>query len=218
MRTLTLLLSAFLLCLPAANVYADPPPWAPAHGWRDKHGDREERDDDRDENHDEDRDHDRGKHHRQRERYYTGYSGAEYDRDFGIPAGRCNRQEVGAVLGGVVGGVVGNQVGNRDNRVIATILGATVGALIGAKIGRDMDDRDRACFGHALELGTGGRRVYWTNESSGVRYDLVPLEGSRGGGSICRDFRLTSTRGRVVDERQGRACQVRPGAWELVSR
>lgn len=202
MRTAKLLVSAALLTLGATAALADPPRWAPAHGYRDKH---------------EDRDHDDDRHeHRRRERYYVGYSGTEYDRDFGIPSGRCNREEVGAVLGGVVGGVVGNQVGSRDNRVVATILGATVGALIGARIGRDMDDRDRSCFGYAMEIGTGGRRVNWINSDTGVRYVLVPLDGVRGGAQVCRDFQLTSTRGRDVDVRKGRACQVRPGAWELV--
>lgn len=201
MRTATLLATIALTALGTTLALADPPRWAPAHGYRDKHDDRD--------------DHGRD-HRRERERYYVGYSGTEYDRDFDIPSGRCNREQVGAVLGGVIGGVAGNQVGSRDNRVVATILGATVGALIGAKIGRDMDDRDRSCFGHALEIGTGGRRVNWTNNDTGVRYVLVPLDGARGGAQVCRDFQLTSSRGNLVDVRKGRACQVRPGAWELV--
>ncbi len=221
MRTAAVIASATLFLLADVSALADPPRWAPAHGYRDKQDDHDRRDDERrdgrDRDGDRDGDHDGDRHgNRRRQSYYVGYSGTEYDRDFGIPAGRCNREEVGAVLGGVVGGVVGNQVGSRDNRVVATILGATVGALIGAKIGRDMDDRDRSCFGHALEIGTGGRRVNWSNNDTGVRYALVPLDGARGGTQVCRDFQLTSSRGGIVDVRKGRACQVRPGAWELV--
>jgi surface antigen len=78
-----------------------------------------------------------------------------------------------------------------------------------------MDDRDRGCFGQALELGTGGRRINWVNPGSGVRYALVPLDGPRAGGAVCRNFELTTTRGRDVDVRRGRACQARPGVWEL---
>jgi surface antigen len=207
MRTALVIVPVALLALVASIALADPPGWAPAHGYRDKHNDN---DHDRDDKH--------GKHRGERESYYVGYSGIEYERDFDIPSGRCDREKVGAVLGGVAGGVVGNQIGNRDNRVFATILGATVGALIGAKIGRDMDDRDRGCVGHALELGTDGHGVRWTNRESGVRFVMIPLGAPRGGAQICRNFRLTSTRGSIVDTRDGRACQVRPGAWELGSR
>ena len=78
-----------------------------------------------------------------------------------------------------------------------------------------MDDRDRGCFGHTLELGTGGRRVNWVNPDNGLHYALVPLDGPRDAGRVCRNFELTTTRGRAVDLRPGRACQVRPGVWEL---
>jgi surface antigen len=203
MRIPAVIFVTIWLSLLTANAFADPPPWAPAHGYRDK----------------QDGDEGKGRKKRKggRESYYVGYSGREYVHDFGIPDGRCNREEVGAVLGGVVGGVIANQTSSRDNRVVATILGAAVGALIGAKIGRDMDDRDRGCFGQALELGTSGRRVSWTNRDSGVRYVLVPLDGQRGGAQVCRDFRLTSTRGTQSDLRSGRACQVSPGNWQLAT-
>ena len=179
------------------NALADPPSWAPAHGYRSE-------------------DKGKGKHRdRDGERYWVGYSGNEYSRDFDVVEGRCNREQVGAVLGGVVGGVVGNQVGSRDNRTVATIIGVAVGALIGAKVGRDMDDRDRACLGQALELGASGRRVAWTNETTGVRYELVPADGRRDGGPVCRDFRLSSFQGRERRDSDARACQSRPGVWEL---
>ena len=195
MRTLLVTVIAVLSMSLATDAYADPPPWAPANGYRNK---------------------DKGKGKYNRERYYVGYSGREYDRDYDIVrSGRCNREKVGAVIGGVVGGVIGNEVGSRDNRVIATILGAAAGALIGAKIGRDMDDRDRACWGQALELGTTGRRVVWTNEANGVRYDITPGDGSRSGGRVCRDYNLVEYRGRDSVRSSGTACQVRAGEWQL---
>ena len=181
---------------------ADPPDWAPAHGYRKKH---------RDEERDEEREH-RGD--RQRERYWTGYSGHDYDRDFGVARGRCDREKVGAVIGGVLGGVVGNQVGNRDNRVVATIIGAAVGALFGAAIGRDMDDSDRACLGHSLELGASGRPVRWSNTRAGIDYELVPLDGVRGD-TTCRNFRIVTVERGHREERRGYACQSAPGVWEI---
>jgi Glycine zipper 2TM domain len=81
-----------------SEAYADPPPWAPAHGYRAK-----------------------GKDKGKRTKYYVGYSGREYDGDYDIIRGRCDREKVGAVIGGVIGGVIGNEVANRDNRVVATI-------------------------------------------------------------------------------------------------
>jgi surface antigen len=197
MRTVTIMLAALVSIAFATEALADPPSWAPAHGYRGKEKGK-------------------GKHRdRDSERYWVGYSGREYPRDFDIAQGRCNREELGAVLGGVVGGVVGNQVGSRDNRTVSTILGVAVGALIGAKVGRDMDDRDRACMGQALELGASGRRVAWTNESSGVRYELVPGDGRRDSGPVCRDFRMAAVQGSERRESNARACQTRPGVWEL---
>lgn len=193
----------FVLDGASSAAHAKPPPWAPAHGYREKH-----HDDDRDERHEgHDRDHDR-------DRVWTGYSGRDYDDDYGIAAGRCNREAVGAVIGGVAGGVIANRVSNRDDRVVATILGAAVGALVGSRIGKNMDERDRACMGHALELGTTGRGVEWRGDG-GRRYEMVPRDGRRIDARVCRDFDL-----RVYDEagrrttRRGTACQSRPGVWE----
>ena len=73
LRSLLMVLSIFSMILPA---YADPPPWAPAHGWRKKH-----------------------------DPYYTGYTGRQWDNDYGIiSAGQCNRQAIATVLGGVTNG------------------------------------------------------------------------------------------------------------------
>jgi surface antigen len=176
----------------ASETYADPPPWAPAHGYRAK-----------------------GKDKGKRSKYYVGYSGREYDRDFDIVRGRCDREKVGAVIGGVIGGVIGNEVASRDNRVIATVLGAAAGALIGAKIGRNMDERDRACWGQALELGTTGRRIYWVNETDGMRYEVTPGNGTRDAGRVCREYSLVEISGRDRIDSNGRACQVRPGEWQV---
>jgi surface antigen len=197
LRPATLLLATVFVLALATEALAAPPSWAPAHGYRSKEQGKGKRRD------------------RNGERYWVGYSGNEYSRDFDVVEGRCNREQVGAVLGGVVGGVVGNQVGDRDHRTVATIIGVAVGALIGAKVGRDMDDRDRACMGQALELGASGRRVAWTNETTGVRYELVPADGRRDAGPVCRDFRLSSFQGSERRDSEARACQGRPGVWEL---
>jgi surface antigen len=95
-------------------------------------------------------------------------------------------------------------------------LGAAAGALIGAKIGRRMDERDHACWGHALELGTTGRRIYWTNETDGTRYEITPGNGTRDAGRICREYSLVEISGRDRQNATGLACQAGPGEWQLV--
>jgi surface antigen len=167
---------------------ADPPPWAPAHGWRKKHDPN-----------------------------YVGYTGHKWEKDYGVIAGRCNTQAVGAVVGGAVGGVVGSRIGEGSNRAIATILGAAIGAVIGSKIGREIDERDRACMGHALELMSDGRPVVWTNPTTGVNYRLTPVKGYEVAGRPCRDFTTRVKSGGKTETVQGTACRRGDGAWEYRS-
>lgn len=120
---------AGLLLFALGAAWATPPSHAPAHGWRKQH--------------------DPG---------YVGYTGKKWDQDYGIVAGRCNREAVGAVLGGAVGGVIGSQIGKGDGNKVAIIVGTALGAVLGARAGRDMDRSDAACIGHALELARDGQR------------------------------------------------------------
>lgn len=170
----------------SAQSLADPPSHAPAHGWRAKH-----------------------------DPHYIGYTGTEWDRDYDIRSGHCNRDEIGAVLGGVAGGVIGSQVGN-GNRTVATIVGAAVGALIGSRIGRALDDRDRACVGHALEIGAPGRNVTWQNAATGVNYTLIPGDGRKSKTGTCRDFTLVALAGKQKSSQDGLACQTNEGVWQIV--
>jgi len=119
------------------------------------------------------------------------------------------------VVGGVVGGVIANRVA-EENRAVATIIGVAAGALIGKKIGGELDERDRDCVGHALDLGEQGRTVVWTNETSGVRYQLAPGADSTRNGTPCREFTLAATRGGEKSSKQGLACQSQPGVWKIV--
>ena len=106
--------------LPFAAAYADPPPWAPAHGWRAKHK------------------------HKGKDKY-VAYRPAPFD----IGLGRCNRDLLGAVLGGVAGGAIGASVTKGDNRtagiVGGTIIGAIIGGVIGGAVGaqRAVETKDR---------------------------------------------------------------------------
>lgn len=183
----TALLLAMLICAWGAEAFADPPAHAPAHGWRKKH-----------------------------DPYYVGYTGTRWERDYEVASGRCNRQEIGAVLGGVAGGVVGSKVASPENRTVGIIIGAAAGALLGARIGRELDEGDRGCFGHTLEIARPGGRVVWANEATGVRYSLVPGEGRQEGGLTCRPFTLEGVAGAQKSKRVGKACQSSQGVWRVM--
>lgn len=179
-----------LSLLPAAPAFADPPPWAPAHGWRKKH-----------------------------DPDYVGYTGKKWEKDYGVISGKCNTQAVGAVVGGIVGatagGAIGSQVGKGDTRTIAIIAGTAIGAILGAKIGRDIDNADRGCMGHALEL-TGERRtVTWTNRATGVSYRLTPIANLKRGNDPCREFVTEARYGGKKEKVKNVACRRGDGVWEL---
>lgn len=171
----------------SAAALADPPSHAPAHGWRKKH-----------------------------DPYYVGYSGKHWEHDYEILSGRCNREAVATVLGGVVGAVVGSRTSTPENRTVATIVGAVAGAFIGKWLGRRLDEADRGCIGHALEVGRPGQLVAWNNDSTGVRYGVVPGASVERAGAACREFSFRASSAGDESSRQGIACQSEPGVWEIV--
>ena len=187
MNKRVVLLVAILIGVWSAQAFADPPAHAPAHGWRKKHDPN-----------------------------YVGYTGTPWERDYDVSSGHCNREEVAAVLGGVAGGVIGSKVASAENRAVGIIIGAVAGAFIGAKIGRELDQGDRGCVGHALEIARPGVNVTWENRPTGVRYTLVPGEGSRADGRACRNFTLEANEGAKRSKRSGKACQESPGVWKIV--
>lgn len=185
--TALLIAGAWLAAVPG-NVYADPPPWAPAHGWRKKNDPN-----------------------------YVGYTGRKWENDYGVINGQCNRQAVGAVLGGVVGGAVGSQIGKGSGREIAILVGTVAGAVIGAQIGRDMDRADQACIAHALELAGTRQRVSWPSADNRATFTLTPGTGFQRNGQTCREFSLLRNAGSRSDTIPGRACRTGDGTWQIIS-
>ena len=168
----------------AVPVFADPPVHAPAHGWRKKH-----------------------------DPYYVGYAGVSWERDYDISSGSCNRQEIATVIGAIAGGAIANRVAD-EHRAVATVVGVIAGAVIGNRIGRELDEADRGCFGHALEIAEPGQRITWTNQAAGLRYEMSPGAGSTRNGAQCREYTLVTVAGRERSSRTGVACQSQPGVWQ----
>lgn len=144
---------------------------------------------------------------------HVGHTGFEWEMDYGVLSGRCDREAVATVLGGVAGAVIGNRVSDPGDRAVATIVGALAGALIGNRIGEKLDQSDQACVGHALELGQSGQPVSWTNGST--TYRMIPGTDRERNGSTCREFTLRVSAGSDQSTQQGLACQSERGSWEI---
>jgi surface antigen len=165
---------------------AEPPAHAKAHGWRKKN-----------------------------DPTYVGYTGKKWEKDYGVVEGRCNSAAVGAVLGGVAGGVVGAKVVQPEDRPVAIVVGTALGALIGHKIGQELDERDRGCMGHSLELAGERKTVVWTNKATGVTYHVTPTRGFTERGMTCREFTTRVATRQKKDAVRGVACRSGNGDWEF---
>lgn len=221
-----LLASAVLFCgllglvVSIESAWADPPPWAPAHGYhakhkhKDKHKQKHKHKHDHEYEyeyeHDDDYDDDDEHGHRHQHRVYR-------EAPYGIPGGICNREAIGSVVGGVVGGVLGSRVGDGSGRTAATIGGALIGIIVGGAIGKNMDDTDRRCTASVLEYGEDRRPVRWVNPNNGTAYQVTPTttyqdEDQR----YCREYTTEAT---VAGRRQqiyGTACRQPDGSWQAL--
>src|SRR5690606_36055831 len=130
-----------LTVAPAGTAYADPPPWAPAHGWRAKHDDGHR--------------HQHHRHHRDRDRrdvhVYDHYDsgpaayrepiivgqGSAYGCDRSLLTG--NKTLLAQILGGAGGAVAGAQFGKGTGKLAATAGGTLLGVLVGTEVGRSLD-------------------------------------------------------------------------------
>ena len=81
---------------------------------------------------------------------------------------------------------------------------------------RDLDREDRACMGHALELGRDGGNVRWDNPRLGITYVLTPTGAYRHDSMPCRNFRIAEYRNGRRKVATGHACRVTEGEWRLV--
>lgn len=145
--------------------------------------------------------------------YYLGYTGKKWDKDYGILEGQCNREGIGAVLGGAAGAVIGGAV--SDGEGVAILAGAVLGAVLGAQIGKNMDQADRGCFGHALELAPDNQRVRWTG-ANGIVYSVTPVKGFKQSGLDCREYITDFKVGKKKEKTKEKACRNPNGTWTVV--
>jgi surface antigen len=187
------------LPLGQGRAYADPPPWAPAHGWRAK--DRYDGDEDGDRH---------GRKHRPEHRE------AVYAVPYGIDIGVCHRDLLGAAVGGAMGGLAGAQVGKGDGRAVATVGGAIIGILVGGMIGRSMDQVDQRCVGQILEYSEDQRPVRWSGPAHDS-YTVTPVRTYEVQGRYCREYSTLAVVGGRSERLTGTACRGPDGTWQLVN-
>jgi surface antigen len=119
----------------------------------------------------------------------------------------------GSIIAAIITPHISNSAANGG--AVAIVIGSVLGAVVGREIGKDLDDRDRACVGHSLELVQAGQRVRWTNVQSGVGYLLTPVAAAAGDASNCRRFTLKTTYGSKVRSSERLACRSGEGTWTM---
>lgn len=198
--------------LPTAS-FADPPPWAPAHGYRNKQHNQ---------NHYKQKKykHKKYKHakrqHYDEPRYSTTVAVAP--SSFGVDLGNCNRQLLGSVLGAATGAAVGSQIGSGTGNKVAIVGGTILGFLVGGSVGRSMDEVDQNCVGQALERAETGQTIAWNNAGTGGDFQVTPTRTYQDSSSrYCREY---TTRGTIDGRSQqlyGTACRKPDGSWEYLN-
>lgn len=149
-------------------------------------------------------------------RGYRGYGGDDWSNDYGVVRqGRCNTDSGLTVFGAIAGGIIGNSTATPANRGVATVFGAIAGGILGNAIGSAIDDGDRACIGHSLELVPIGRPVRWRNPHSRIGWLMTPV---RDVSRNCREFELVREYGGRYGHERVIACRRERGDWEFQGR
>jgi len=163
---------------------------------------------------------------------YAGYGGTRWTTDYGIGSGRCDRDAIVLDTAEAPKTLVQRHEENLKNRTVG-IIGATAGSglLLSTRLNGQLDERDRRCLGHVLELGTAGRQVGWTNGTTRQAYavavteytpsTIVPSGARPSARDRCRVLLLTRTAaGTSGSAGSGStqtliACQANPGVWSI---
>jgi len=177
----------------SGQAYADPPPWAPAHGWRAKHHEEEEDE--------------------------TEVIAAPLPLVPSYPHVeiRCvDKPIIGAVIGGVAGGLIGNQFGKGQGNTAATISGALIGAVFGNQLGVNLSRSDADCMAQSLEYAKPGTQVAWQEPKEGRAYSILPVRNYRDEGRYCRDYKVHATAEGTTHESYGTACRTADGRWQVI--
>lgn len=116
--------------------------------------------------------------------------------------------------GAAAGAVIGQAVGK--NRY-ATAIGAGFGTLIGYIVGNEMEKTDTQNLNNALENGTAGDPIAWTNPDTGDQYKVIPFEFFTDDATQqkCRDAKIIANIEGKEQVSDTKACRQSDGHWDL---
>ena len=178
---------SFIASAPAGTAFAEPPPWAPAHGYRANNSD-----------------------------FRTQYQYPDIDLGY-CNRGLSNTQLFGGALGAIVGGLLGSKVGKGSGKLAATAAGTLLGALAGASIAQSMDTADNECIRKALDAAPDQKQVAWQNPDANAQYKITPVKSYNDrAGRYCREYLTEAVVGGRTEKGYGTACRQPDGAWELM--
>jgi surface antigen len=141
-----------------------------------------------------------------------------YLAPFGINAGTCNRELLGAVLGGSAGGLLASELVSGGDPTPAIIGGTLMGILLGGAIGRSMDQLDHHCVGQILEHAPPRETVAWINPDSGAAYEVTPIRTyQEADDRYCREYQTAITIDGKPERGYGSACRQPDGSWQRSS-
>lgn len=158
----------------------------------------------------------------------VGFSGQRWSTDYGVRSGRCDSERIVVTGSDARRDLVAEHDEHLRNRTVGIIGARSSGLLLSTRTPRTvgaLDERDRACIGHVLELGTVGRDVRWSNATSRLGYvATLRDEPLPAGQTRCRVLLLTTlpaaapgaaplTARRNVERLV--ACETGGGAWSF---
>lgn len=158
---------------------------------------------------------------------FVGFSGRRWSTDYGITQGRCDHARILLVTGDARRDLVAEHETHLRNRTVG-VIGAPGSAILLStrplRSGAQPDQRDRACIGHLLELGSIDREVSWLNPATRTHFVATLADEPGPAGALrCRVLLLTALpSGRAPAAPAGRirperliACQTGAGVWSL---
>jgi len=131
---------------------------------------------------------------------YVGYTGISWSKDYGVVSGRCNPAAAAKALG----------MQDAPRSIALAAAGSGDSKLIDS-----MNDSDRACMGHSLELVRKANAASWSNSETGRAYRVTMGHDYVYEGLPCREFSAVVTTGGVKETLKGGACRRPEARWEI---
>ena len=132
---------------------------------------------------------------------FVGYTGKNWDNDFGVLSGECNVQAILALA----------QNPGTENAVAKIMVETTYRNIFPNTAEALEQTIDSNCFGHTLELVPTGKSVHWKNPETGFDVYITP----GGKSDTCRTYTGITIMNGKKNRIKGEACSIRKGVWQF---